>query len=75
MNIFEMLEALDKAIDESRDASHALWAAINNGTTSDSEIARLQEAVMQTRKASKELSDRVMNYIKNIEWLRRQNND
>lgn len=72
MNLFEMLDALDKAIDESRDARHALWIAINNATSSDSEIARLQEVVMQTRKASKELSDRVMAYIKNVEWLRRQ---
>ena len=73
MNIFEMLEALDKAIEESRDARHALWVAINNATPpSDSEIARLQEVVMQTRKASKELSDRVMAFIKNVEWLRRQ---
>lgn len=76
MNIFEMLEALDKAIDEERDARKALWIAINNSSGAPpAEIARLQEAVMQTRKASKELSDRVMAYIKNIEWLRRQNND
>ena len=76
MNIFEMLDALDKAIDEERDARHALWVAINNSSGAPpAEIARLQEAVMQTRKASKELSDRVMAYIKNIEWLRRKNND
>ena len=74
VNIFEMLEALDKAIDEERDARHALWIAINNGTP-PSEIASLQKLATQKRKASKELSDRVMAYIKNIEWLRRQNND
>ena len=73
MNIFEMLDALDKAIDEERDARHALWVAINNGKGNPpEEIARLEEAVVQTRKASKELSDRVMAYIKNVEWLRRQ---
>ena len=74
MNIFEMLEALDKAMDESRDARHALWVAINNGTP-PSELASLEKLAMKKREASRDLSDKVMNYIKNIEYLRRQNND
>lgn len=74
MNIFEMLDALDKAIAEERDAREALWIAINNGTP-PSELASLEKLAMKKKEASRELSDRVMNYIKNIEWLRRQNND
>lgn len=74
MNIFEMLEALDKAIDESRDASHVLWTATKNNAPPE-ELATLQEVAELKRRVARELSDRVMNYIKNIEWLRRQNND
>lgn len=74
MNIFEKLEALDRATDEDREASKALWDAIQNNAPL-SEIARLQEISNQKREASRELSDSVMNYIRDIEWLRRQNND
>lgn len=74
MNIFEMLEALDKARADARDAWDALWTATKNNAPPE-ELATLQEVAKLKREASRELSDRVMEYIKNIEWLRRQNND
>ena len=74
MNIFEMLEALDKAGADARDAWDALWKATKNNAPPE-EVATLQEVAEKKRRASRELSDRVMNYIRDIEWLRRQNND
>ena len=74
MNIFEMLEALDKARADARDAWDALWKATKNNAPPE-EVATLQEVAEKKRRVSNELSDRVMDYIKNIEWLRRQNND
>lgn len=74
MNIFEMLEALDKARADAREAWDVLWTATKNNAPPE-EVATLQEVAEKKRRVSRELSDRVMNYIKNIEWLRRQNND
>lgn len=71
MNIFEMLDALDKAGADAREAWDVLWTASKNNAPPE-ELATLQEVAMQKRKASKELSDRVMAYINNVEWLRRQ---
>ena len=74
MNISEMLDALDKAGADARDAWDALWTATKNNAPPE-ELATLQEVAEKKRKISDEMSDRVMAYIKNIEWLRRQNND
>lgn len=74
MNIFEMLEALDKARAEARDAWDVLWTATKNNAPPE-ELATLQEVAELKRRVAKELSDRVMEYIKNVEWLRRENND
>lgn len=74
MNIFEMLEALDKARADARDAWDALWTATKNNAPPE-ELATLQEVAKLKREVSSELSDRVMEYIKNIEFLRRKNND
>lgn len=74
MNIFEMLEALDKARADAREAWDILWTATKNNAPPE-ELATLQEVADKKRKISDEMSDRVMDYIKNIEWLRRQNND
>lgn len=71
MNIFEMLEALDKARADARDAWDILWTATKNNAPPE-ELATLQEVAELKRRVARELSDRVMNYIKNIEWLRRQ---
>ena len=74
MNIFEMLEALDKARADARDAWDALWSATKNSVPPE-DLATLQEVYRLKMKVSMELSDRVMDYIKSIEWLRRNNND
>lgn len=74
MNIFEMLDACEKAMADARDAWDALWTATKNNAPPE-ELATLQEVAKSKMKVSSELSDRVMNYIKNIEWLRRKNND
>lgn len=74
MNIFEMLDALDKARADARDAWDILWTATKNNAPPE-ELATLQEVAEKKRQVSSELSDRVMNYIRDIEWLRRQNND
>ena len=74
MNIFEMLDALDKARADARDAWDVLWKATKNNAPPE-ELATLQEVAEKKREVSRELSDRVMNYIRDIEWLRRQNND
>ena len=74
MNIFEMLDALDKARADARDAWDALWTATKNNAPHE-ELATLQDVAELKRRVARELSDRVMDYIKNIEWLRRQNND
>ena len=71
MNIFEMLDALDKARADAREAWDALWTATKNNAPPE-ELATLQEVAEKKRKISNELSDRVMNYIRDIEWLRRQ---
>lgn len=71
MNIFEMLEALDKARADAREAWDILWTATKNNAPPE-ELATLQEVAELKRRVARELSDRVMNYIKNIEWLRRQ---
>lgn len=74
MNIFEMLDALDKAMADAREAWDILWTATKNNAPPE-ELATLQEVAEKKRRVSSELSDRVMDYIKNIEWLRRNNND
>ena len=74
MNIFEMLEALDKAMADAREAWNILWTATKSNAPPE-ELATLQEVAEKKREVSRELSDRVMNYIKKIEWLRRNNND
>ena len=74
MNISEMLEALDKARADAREAWDILWTATKNNAPPE-ELATLQEVAEKKRRVSRELSDRVMAYIKNIEWLRRKNND
>lgn len=74
MNIFEMLDALDEARADAREAWDALWTATKNNAPPE-ELATLQEVARLKKEKSQELSDRVMDYIKNIEWLRRQNND
>ena len=71
MNISEMLDALDKAGADARDAWDILWTATKNNAPPE-ELATLQEVADKKRKISDEMSDRVMDYIKNIEWLRRQ---
>lgn len=74
MNIFEMLEALDKAGADAREAWDALWTAAKNNAPPE-ELATLQEVARLKKEKSQELSDRVMAYINNIEWLRRNAND
>lgn len=69
-----MLDALDKAGADARDAWDALWTAAKNNAPPE-ELATLQEVARLKKEKSQELSDSVMNFIKNIEWLRRQNND
>ncbi|GEM_PF-5637446 len=71
-DIFELLDALDKARADARDAWDFLWTATKNNAPPE-ELATLQEVAKQKRRVSSELSDRVMDYIKNIEWLRRNN--
>lgn len=73
-DMFELLQDLDKAMADAREAWDILWTATKNNAPPE-ELATLQKVAEKKRRVSSELSDRVMNYIKNIEWLRRQNND